>query len=244
MTKEWVEMMNKKAAERFKDYPKVIVDYWNDTDKCIKDKTPLETEMAYLALCVKYNEPFDKILFLKLHMTCDIRIRFIVDEDLELLNFYTTMNEMCENYYNFLCGKDSYYLYEDSEEMFFDGDIIITDPCYITHDEFLAGISHSTIYGDWSCHTYDLNTEKPIGQFCADGGEVCVISLAEALEIKPTFNYHIERPWTTTLIKDFCGTAQIKVKEENGDYLCYVEGHGYNKITGEAIDFITEQTGL
>lgn len=74
------------------------------------------------------------------------------------------------------------------------------------------------------------------------------------------FNYHVERPWTTTIIPDFKGTIQIEVVRETGtfqedseywkagetweDYLVHVVGHGVNKKTGKAINFISKQTSL
>ena len=63
--------------------------------------------------------------------------------------------------------------------MKFKGDIIITDPCYIIKEinsedwdkcDFgdnmeVLGINHyiseSTIYGDWSCTTWDLGNKDP-----------------------------------------------------------------------------------
>ena len=47
-----------------------------------------------------------------------------------------------------------------------------------------------------------LNIEK-IGYFCADAGMVAVFLLDEVLKYNPDFDYHINREWTTTLIKDF-----------------------------------------
>ena len=127
-------------------------------------------------------------------------------------------------------------------------------------------MTRDTLYGDWSCTTYDLNTKKPIGEFCADAGLVSVISLDEVLKYNPEFDYHLNRTWTTTWIKDFKGTVQFVVKEviwhrdddyirtdgsyawhkgdKAVDYEVEVVGHGINKTTGEPIDFIGTQTGL
>lgn len=166
--------------------------------------------------------------------------------------------------------KDEYYLssYLDSAPVHFDGDIIITDPCYIMKNDDWSntdyggnmnaiGIEHymtrDTIFGDWSCTTYDSNTNKPIGNFCADAGLVSVIALDEVLKYNPGFDYHINKKWTTTLIENFCGDVQFVVVEdkwkgENGkeyvDYEVRVVGHGVNKVTNEPIDFITSQTGF
>ena len=72
--------------------------------------------------------------------------------------------------------------------MEFDGDIIITDPCYIIREDKDSdwdtcccgfdmeklGINHymtrDTLHGDWSCTTYNAETKESIGRFCADAG--------------------------------------------------------------------------
>lgn len=143
--------------------------------------------------------------------------------------------------------------------MKFKGDIIITDPCYIikadwkgtkpiTKDDWQAcnygsnmevlGIktylTSDTEYGDWSCGTYDDNGNE-IGEFCADAGLVSVFLLEEVLAYNPDFNFHIERPWTTTLIKDFDGEVIIRHNDERDEV--EVVGRGN-------INFRTSQTGL
>ena len=171
----------------------------------------------------------------------------------------------------------SYERYLDSEPVFFDGDIIITDPCYIIKDntndwensgygeEFEAiGIEHfmtrDTIFGDWSCSTYDLDTKEKIGDFCADAGMVSVLLLDEVLKYNPSYNDHLVADWTTTWIKNFKGTVQFVVKEvrwildedignlkkgqEMIDYEVKVVGHGIDKVTGKPINFIGTQTGI
>ena len=157
-----------------------------------------------------------------------------------------------------------YNNYLDSDPKHFTGDIIITDPCYIAKDndwpDFLDDaydgenairnfIERDTIYGDWSCTTFDMITKKPIGKFCADAGMVGVFLLSEVLEYNPLFNYHTEKPWTTTLIKDFDGDIWFEVEEEYDeeygyDYSVHVIGKGTNTRTGERIEFKTSQTGL
>lgn len=171
--------------------------------------------------------------------------------------------------------------YQSTPEKEFDGDIIITDPCYIIRNEngitkndwhyceygeymerlgIKNYLTHDTIYGDWGCTVFDSDTKKPLGHFCADAGLVSVFLLDEVLAYNPNFNYHSERPWTTTIIPDFKGTIQIEVVRETGtyekgseywkagetweDYLVHVVGHGVNKKTGKAINFISKQTSL
>ena len=162
--------------------------------------------------------------------------------------------------------------------MEFDGDILITDPCYIMNEKHKddwntcncgfdmekLGINHymtrDTLYGDWSCTTYNLDTKEKIGDFCADAGLVSVFLLDEVLNYNPDYDWHITKPYTATVIKDFKGTVEFAVKYTNGyyedaieyhkkgehweEYYLEVIGHGVNKVTGEAINFVGKQTGL
>lgn len=85
--------------------------------------------------------------------------------------------------------------YQSTPEKEFDGDIIITDPCYIIRNEngitkndwhyceygeymerlgIKNYLTHDTIYGDWGCTVFDSDTKKPLGRFCADAGLVSV----------------------------------------------------------------------
>lgn len=91
----------------------------------------------------------------------------------------------------------------------------------------------STIYGDWSCTTFNSDTKKKIGEFCADGGMVAVFLLDEVLKYNPNFDYHLERPWTTTLINDFHGTVELECKDDE----VRVVGKGN-------VNFIGTQTGF
>ena len=165
-----------------------------------------------------------------------------------------------------------YESYLDSDPVMFDGDIIITDPCYVTrensrddyYDFKSVGVEHSmvrdTIYGDWSCTTFNADTGEVLGEFCADAGMVSVLSLDEILRYNPKFDYHTTKPWTTTLIRDFKGSVRFVIKEskwtldkdtsygkagdEFTDYYVEVVGKGINKKTGEQLNFVGKQTGL
>jgi len=144
-------------------------------------------------------------------------------------------------------GLDKYL---DSEPMEFDGDIIITDPCYIirekhhgttpiTDDDWCAcdygshmetlGIQHymtsDTLYGDWGCTVYDTDTDEVLGEFCADAGLVSVFLLGEVLKYNPDFDYHKERTWTTTLIPNFKGTVQFVIEHHEGVFEDTTEYH-------------------
>lgn len=131
-------------------------------------------------------------------------------------------------------------------------DIIITDPCYLGDDikksMFSDYIWRDTIYGDWGCTTYILEKSSAdklpmeikkqdvkgvIGSFCADAGEVGVFLLDEVLKVNPNFDYHITKPHTTTLIKNF--TGEVKDIEEDGSV--HIKGKGN-------INFMTFQTSL
>lgn len=275
MNQEWVDKMNAKELEPFKDYPKAIVDFWKGIDDETQWTMGFEvgTTLDYLALLVKHNEPCEERIFLFAPLQCRTEswnlkreidkmgaeeyLQSSVEQYKEAVCNLKKIGEMCSDYYNFLQKRIHYERYLDCEPMHFSGDIIITDPCYLHLDNRgnVRMTEHETIEGDWSCTTFNTDTHEPIGEFCADGGMVCVADLSDVLKCNPYFDYHTERPWTTTLIKDFEGDVQIKVREEKGVYeedtkywkkgeewtvyICYVEGHGVNKVTGEPINFIT-----
>lgn len=169
--------------------------------------------------------------------------------------------------------------------MKFKGTIIITDPCYImraehhgttpiTEDDWAAcdcgqnmevlGIEHyiceSTLYGDWGCTTYKVDTDpveiidsmaeayakgdyemdfsskvSKIGNFCADAGLVAVFLLDEVRKYNPDIDKWIkEHPWCVTTIEDFDGNVEYYIDENS-------EAHIYG--TGN-INFFTTQTSL
>lgn len=152
--------------------------------------------------------------------------------------------------------------------MRFKGDIIITDPCYIirkenelTEDDWWAcdygenmeelGIRNylcrNTIYGDWSCTTFRTENDEVLGEFCADAGLVAVFLLDEVLKYNPNFDYHTERTWTTTLIKDFDGDIELSVVpftyiDEDTNEEC--EDREVRVIGTGNINFYTTQTGF
>ena len=109
---------------------------------------------------------------------------------------------------------------------------------------FLVG---DTIYGDWSCTTFNSDTEEKIGEFCADAGMVGIFLLDEVLAYNPDFDYHIERPWTTTLIKDFHGTVELRLKRKEADRK-YSDLNDYDEsvqVVGQGnINFLAGQTGF
>ena len=133
--------------------------------------------------------------------------------------------------------------YLDSDPIIFNGDILITDPCYIIredkdgdwgiccygYDMEKLGINHymtrNTLCGDWGCTTYNLDTKEKIGEFCADAGLVSVFLLDEVLKYNPDYDWHITKQYTATVIKDFKGTVKFVVKYQDGYYENETEYH-------------------
>ncbi len=116
-------------------------------------------------------------------------------------------------------------------------DIIITDPCYITKEgdwekcgygdniKILGITNHltsSTGIGDWAWEVVNIDNGEVIGKFCADAGMTSVFELDEVLDYNPDFDYHLERTWTTTLIKNFIG-----------EITSYFDGDGMLVIIGK-----------
>lgn len=119
--------------------------------------------------------------------------------------------------------------------MKFKGDIIITDPCYIINEKAKGDweacgygenmealniynyICRDTITGDWSCTTFNADTNEELGNFCADSGMVAVFLLEEVLKYNPDFDYHINRAWTTTWIKDFDGEVEFEIVRKKAE---------------------------
>lgn len=253
MNKEWVEKKEKERQEKIKMLTKQI----EDTLLSMEGYTEEELQL--------FIERFHHELNLGSY-SVSLLIPYIPDKFKNKELFNSTKKFLKKLPYEELVTTkmDSYNNYLDSDPKHFTGDIIITDPCYIAKDndwpDFLDDvyngenaiknfIERDTIYGDWSCTTFNMITKKPIGKFCADAGMVGVFILSEVLEYNPLFNYHTEKPWTTTLIKDFDGDIWFEVEEEYDeeygyDYSVHVIGKGTNIKTGERIEFKTSQTGL
>lgn len=159
--------------------------------------------------------------------------------------------------------------WECIDEHEFDGDIVITDPCYIDEgadwDEIEAwgrehGLISRTFYGDWGCTVYETegavgciaNDSKKIGTFCADAGMVCVLHLEDVLSRNPGFmEWAKNHEWCLTIIKGFKGTIRLMTmttKWQTADGRSYddVELHvrGDGIIDGKPISFESIQTSL
>lgn len=100
------------------------------------------------------------------------------------------------------------------------------------------GISDAIVknneYGDWECTVYNKDNNTIIGNFTADAGMVGVFSLSQVLKYNPDFDYHITKPHTTTLIKEFKGLVKFD-KDKDGNVIVVGEGN---------INFFSKQTGL
>ncbi len=279
MTHEWVEQKNKEWQERFKNYPQALVDEWNRIPTWAKDIihiSEIDLAMKLFAALAKLGrapEQFDVWRVANELDSSNVVTWFKwFKEDTEetkteleaVQKEFKPIHEMLEGYQSYLYNSTPYDKAED-QIMEFDGDIIITDPCYLRRrddNEFndqnlgergIQGISAQTFYGDWTCHTFDsINKDedgdpKVFGQFCADGGMVCVTDLSTVLKYNPDFDFHKARDWTTTWIENFKGTVTIKIDQNEQEwpaYIVHVVGKGINKETGEPIEFDTVQTGL
>lgn len=122
------------------------------------------------------------------------------------------------------------------------------DRCNCGESMEMLGILNSMVadnfYGDWSCAVFKDNKmdgKHLLGEFCADSGQVGVFLLDEVLKYNPHFDYHINRPWTTTLIKDFDGEVYFKtIKVEDSEYFnTELEVHGEGNV-----NFCSKQIGL
>ena len=238
MTHEWVEQEKKRLAEKFNNYPQRLLDEWYAIPEEYRDvrlkKYNLWPEIANIEASIREGSPVKPVV---------IHLLFTyTDED--FLDFYFKDREefipaAAKYYAHFHKNLGQYYEYleygtvsvEEAEDkvMEFNGDIIITDPCYLsvnmTNEERrnfdctcminygIIGIESDTYYGDWDCSTFDRlsfdenDCPKLIGKFCADSGMVCVADLRSVLRFNPKYDYHIKKDWTATLIRNFKGTG-------------------------------------
>ena len=125
---------------------------------------------------------------------------------------------------------------------------------------FSKYMTRDTLYGDWSCTTYDLDTKELIGSFCADAGLVSVFLLDEVMKYNPNYKQVKENSWCVTCVRDFKGTVEFRVEHTEGQYEettkyhnkgdkwenneVKVYGHGINKVSGKPINFVGTQTGF
>lgn len=281
MTHEWVEQEKKRLAEKFENYPQPLLDEWYAIPEEYRDvrlkKYNLWPEIANIEASIRDGSPVKPVVIHLLFTYTDEDFLDFYFKDREALipaaaKYYAHFHKNLGQYYEYLeYGTVSVEEAED-KVMDFNGDIVITDPCYLsanmTNEERrnfdctcminygIIGIESDTYYGDWDCSTFDRlsfdenDCPKLIGKFCADSGMVCVADLRSVLRFNPKYDYHIKNDRTTTLIRNFKGTVRIKIDMANGGneiypaYSASVIGQGVNIKTGEPIEFYTRQTEL
>ena len=281
MTHEWVEQEKKRLAEKFENYPQPLLDEWYAIPEEYRDvrlkKYNLWPEIANIEASIRDGSPVKPVVIHLLFTYTDEDFLDFYFKDREALipaaaKYYAHFHKNLGQYYEYLeYGTVSVEEAED-KVMDFNGDIVITDPCYLsanmTNEERrnfdctcminygIIGIESDTYYGDWDCSTFDRlsfdenDCPKLIGKFCADSGMVCVADLRSVLRFNPKYDYHIKNDRTTTLIRNFKGTVRIKIDMANGGneiypaYSASVIGQGVNIKTGEPIEFYTSQTEL
>lgn len=272
MTAEWAEAKNKEHDEKITVLRKQIIDAIT--------VLPKATDEQKKALIKHLRQEEQSGRFCMTSVVMSRVIDYQYDEALS----YNDIKQSYERTFPFtefdilVRERGMYSRYIDSAPVHFDGDIIITDPCYIMAKDspndwdicdygyqmeslgIKTYMTHDTLYGDWGCTTFDVDSCKPIGEFCADAGLVSVFLLDEVLAYNPFFNNHLKKKWTTTLIENFKGDVQFVIERVTGqyehdighykagdvweDYELHVVGHGINKTTGKPINFRTTQTGL
>lgn len=268
MNKEWVLDKKELINNKFEKMKEELCDYFKTNMKFILSQETINTIINYIeSLKVEsifyYTDIAYKISLLILQdlnnnsaFICYKQFKEKVDELERIASLFKRIDVLV-----------------DSDTVSMEGDIVITDPCYTIQDKDWGnfcnklfkgetfnydahplpnGIVRDTIYGDWSCTTYNTDTKESIGEFCADAGLVCVDTLENVLKRKPNFlNEYGE--YCRTIIPNFKGTIGIKVVQIRQDkkddidiwnYEVRVIGEGINTKTGEPINFFTTQTGL
>lgn len=272
MTKEWVEQKNREGkAELAKERESII--------SAITNAKLLPQEKKEHVLNEFKDDDSEILADVELAVYGDLKG---FDGEEEVKEFCDEMSDRIQVYKRKVAYPEYYLTYDkylDSEPLEFDGDIIITDPSYvIIQDRYMDDwakcecgynmkalgfdpdrfMTRDTLYGDWECTVFDVDRHKPIGKFSADAGLVGVFYLDDVLAYNPQFDYHIKKPWTTTLIRDFKGTVQFVVKRYEGtyqettkyhkegdpfvDYDVEVIGKGTYKSTNEILNFVGKQT--
>lgn len=225
------------------------------------------------------DKDFDCIMYdieSQYHSTSDTLLRMAIlnrcakrGYDYEECEYYLDLikSSGIEKLFNQYTKKNILDKYLDSDPIIFNGDILITDPCYIIredkdgdwgiccygYDMEKLGINHymtrNTLCGDWGCTTYNLDTKEKIGEFCADAGLVSVFLLDEVLKYNPDYDWHITKQYTATVIKDFKGTVKFVVKYQDGYYENETEYHRkgehweeyYLEVIGHGINKVTDK---
>lgn len=125
------------------------------------------------------------------------------------------------------------------------------DKCSYGENMEALGITNyecrDTMYGDWSCTTYEKGTNKELGNFCADAGLVAVFILDEVRAYNPNIDKWIkEHPWCATTIENFTGDVSIDIVDISGTDEDGKEWEDEEvRVIGKGTtNFFTTQTGL
>lgn len=129
---------------------------------------------------------------------------------------------------------------------YFNGDIIITDPCYLANGDdekdYKAieeiedfGLSSLTFCGDWDCEVINAETNEKLGEFSSDCGFVCVTLLSKILEYNPEYNDY--KSFLATLIPNFSGKIFFTLHEDEEDTYLRINGDGIDTKTNKPLKF-------
>lgn len=138
------------------------------------------------------------------------------------------------------------------------GDILITDPCYV-REWMCASHVRDTIYGDWGCHVWQVNHKtgepigEPIGQFCADSGQVSVSVISgrrNFVDEDKVRQFVKEYPHCATIIDGFSGVVKYVLRTDyypmrgkwNESQSLIIDGEG--RKGRKKFWFTTRQTSL
>ena len=274
MTKEWCETKNKEIQEEYKKAVSklhdFIINFLDEKNIKLSDKDINYLKNDASMLGVHAYNLFFRSLARKMGVEFD-SINICIDKTfydlvIKVSDLSSSINKNGE------CYAFDYLL--DTEIVEFDGNVLVTDPCYILKEDADADrdeweycnygdsleklgitkfVTNRTLYGDWSCTMYNFDTKKAVGEFCVDAGLVSIMDFDQALAYNNEgVKELIEKSWCATVIRNFKGTGQVKVKEikymhegkEHTDYEAYVELIGVNKNTGKDVHYISAQTGL
>ena len=232
-------IMNKKNDDRFDEKGQFKSPSWWDF---VSKTTTTECDDGRGGTYIRYNMPKPEDYpdcREKTKEDYKLAIDYIMDKESRLKKLFSpTLHSEWEAYYKARDEWDS-VPHCDWDRCNCGGDMTV-----LGLKTFIVG---DTLYGDWSCTTFNSDTKEKIGEFCADAGMVGVFLLDEVLKYNPDFNYHIERPWTTTLIKDFDGTVELKLKRKkrNRKYEGLNDYDDSVQVVGKGnINFLAGQTGV
>lgn len=238
MTQEWIEKRQKEMETELSVMKQDIIDKINGAEFLTKDFREYCLERLEMVETQNFcTNPLESLwLFHNLDFLED------KEDPKILLGLYDRYKEWhksldSDRYVERTYEAKHISRYLDSKPKEFDGDIIITDPCYVMNDEskrddwaecgcgeemgnlgFTTYMTRDTLCGDWSCTTFNSDTKEPIGEFCADAGMVSVFLLDEILHYNPNYTDHIKKDWVATHIKDFKGTVQFVIEQVEGTY--------------------------